>query len=260
MKQAAEVRRGVMPRKEGEPHESVLESYGRLLSLGMLAAGVAHEMANPLGFVKSNVEYLQKLLSELLTKADPRVRSTLEEARAVLDETMDGVRRLVAITSELRFVSRARNEVRPCDIEQVLERAILLTHNITKYKADIERRYSHPPEVLADEGRLTQVFVNLLANAAQAIEGRGIITVSTGERDGFVEASVKDTGSGIPSEAMEKIFQAFYTTKPAGVGTGLGLWLANRVVTDFGGRIEVQSELGKGSVFRVLLPKFEQTT
>lgn len=231
-----------------------LETQARLASIGMLAAGMAHEVANPLGFVKSNVEYILRRVMALEERADPALSADLREIREVLDETLDGVRRLVDITAELRLVSRASGDPRPCDVERSLERALLLTHNLIKYKARVVREYRHPAEVLADEGRLTQVFVNLLANAAQAIEGGGTITVETRQRDGQIEASVTDTGCGIPPEQMACLFQPFFTTKPPGSGTGLGLWMVRRTVEMYGGRVEVESEVGRGSTFRVILP------
>ncbi len=234
--------------------DATLETQARLASLGMLAAGIAHEMSNPLGFVKSNVEYVRQKLAGLLPLAGPDLSAGLAEVCGVLDETLDGVRRLVAITAELRLVARQGGEVRPCDVEGILERALLLTHNVVKYRARVVRDYGHPPEVLAEEGRLTQVFVNLLANAAQAIEKDGVITVATRQEGARVVASVSDTGCGIPRDLMDRLFQPFFTTKPPGVGTGLGLWIVKRTVESFGGVVEVRSEPGRGSTFRVALP------
>lgn len=239
---------------EGPADLRTIETQGRLASLGMLAAGIAHEVSNPLGFVKSNIEYVRQRVADLDRHADPAVCEGLREVRDVLDETLDGVRRLVAITAELRLVSRSGGESRPCDVEQTLDRALLLAHNLVKYRARVVRQFGHPPEVLADEGRLTQVFVNLLANAAQAIEGEGVITVATRHEDGRVEASVTDTGCGIPPDRMGRLFQPFFTTKPPGVGTGLGLWMVKRTVESFGGVVEVESEVGRGTTFRVVLP------
>ncbi len=235
--------------------DQTLETQGRLAGLGLLAAGVAHEMANPLGFVKSNTEYVRQRLAEMERRVDPAVGEALREVRGVVDETLDGIRRLVAITSELRLVARAAGDVRPCDVESALERALLLSHNLLKYRARVVREYGHPPEVVADEGRLTQVFVNLLANAAQAIEREGVVTVATGQRDGWTVSSISDTGCGIPPERMTRLFQPFFTTKPPGVGTGLGLWMVRRTIESFGGSVEVESQVGRGTTFRVVLPQ-----
>ncbi|NOZ02301.1 MAG: hypothetical protein GXP54_10490 [Deltaproteobacteria bacterium] len=158
------------------PDRDVLETQARLAGLGVLAAGVAHELANPLGFLKSNTDFVLARLSRLIGKSgdlmDPEARGTLDEIRQILSENVDGIRRLTAISSELRLVSRSSGQTRPCDVEEVLERALLLTHNLLKYKADVIKGFEHPPAVMADEGKLTQVFVNLLANAAQAIDRR----------------------------------------------------------------------------------------
>lgn len=239
---------------EGLADLRTLETQERLAILGMLAAGIAHEISNPLGFVKSNTEYVRQRVADLAGRTEPAMAAGLAEVRDVLDETLDGVRRLVAITAELRLVSRSGGDSRPCDVESVLERALLLAHNLVKYRARVVREFGHPPEVLADEGRLTQVFVNLLANAAQAIEGEGVITVATRHEEGRVEASVRDTGCGIPPDRMGRLFQPFFTTKPPGVGTGLGLWMVRRTVESFGGVVEVESEVGRGATFRVVLP------
>lgn len=240
------------------PDQDVLETQARLAGLGVLAAGIAHELANPLGYLKSNTDFVLARLAQLIggSQGDSKGgREVLEEIRGILQENVDGIRRMTAISSELRLVSRSTGETRPCDVEEVLERAFLLTHNLLKYKAEVVREFGHPPAVTADEGRLTQVFVNLLANAAQAIEDRGEVRVRTDSVDGMTIIEVIDDGCGIPEGNLPNLFQPFFTTKPPGVGTGLGLWMVRKLVEEFGGVIEACSEGGTGATFTVRLPR-----
>ncbi|MBL6974948.1 MAG: hypothetical protein ISR64_04385 [Deltaproteobacteria bacterium] len=238
-------------------HE-LLETQARLAGLGVLAAGIAHELSNPLGFLKSNTDFvlarLKQLVGNLGDDLAPEVRQSLQEFADILGENVDGIRRMTAISSELRLVARSMSEARPCDVEEALDRALVLTHNLLKYKAEVERDFSHPPAVLADEGRLAQVFVNLLGNAAQAIEDRGRVTIRTRQQDQVIEVAIADTGCGIAHGNLERIFKPFFTTKPAGVGTGLGLWMVRKHVEEIGGTIDVASEEGVGTTFTVRLP------
>ena len=238
-----------------EPDPSTIETQARLSSLGMLVAGVAHEISNPLGYVRSNTEYLQSVVAELLAgDLEPgRVRVALEEFRSVLSDNADGVGRLVAIASELKRVARGGDQSRTCDLEEVIERALVLTHNLVRYKADVVREFEHPPEVLADEGRMCQVFVNLLTNAAQAIPEHGRIRLRTWVDGDRACATCEDTGTGIAAEALARLWDPFFTTKPPGVGTGLGLWAVRRFVEGAGGVVEVDSTPGRGTSFTVRL-------
>ncbi|MBM4396917.1 MAG: hypothetical protein FJ087_14665 [Deltaproteobacteria bacterium] len=233
-----------------------LEAQARLASLGMIAAGVAHELSNPLGYVQSNNQFLRTLVDEVLAGGcDPaKARAALEEARGILAENADGIRRMVGITSELRRVARAPAEPKPCDLEEAIDRAVTLAHNALKYKATVVKEYGHPGEVMADEGRLAQVFVNLLVNAAQAIPERGEVRLGTSADGGFAVATCADTGGGMAPDVLARLWDPFFTTKPAGVGTGLGLWIVRRFVEGAGGRVEVQSEVGRGTTFSIRLP------
>ena len=238
-----------------DPDPATLETQARLSSLGMLVAGVAHEISNPLGFVRSNTDYLQGVVAELLAGdlAPDRVRAALLEFRSVLADNADGVGRLVAIASELKRVARGGDQSRTCDLEEVIERALVLTSNTVKYKADVVREFGHPPEVLADEGRMCQVFVNLLTNAAQAIAEHGEIRLRTWVEGDRACASCADTGSGIPAESLLQLWDPFFTTKPPGVGTGLGLWAVRRFVEAAGGAVDVDSTPGRGTSFTIRL-------
>lgn len=238
---------------ESHIRQEVLETQARLSALGMLVSGIAHEIANPIGFIKSNLQYALERINKAI--GEEGRDGLLQEIAGILAESLEGIQRVTEITNEVRRVARARSEVAPVDVEEAMEKALLLVHNTLKYKANVVKSYNHPPPVVAEEGPLVQVFVNLLVNAAQAIPERGEITVETRLRDDYVEVSVKDTGCGIPKEVRAHLFEPFFTTKPPGVGTGLGLWMVRRIVEPLGGHIEVESEGGKGATFRVLLPK-----
>lgn len=240
--------------------QAILETQARLCELGMLVAGVAHELSNPLGFVKSNTEFMQSMVSELLTNetTPERVRAGLVEMASILAENADGLRRMAQITSELKRVARAGSVAAVCNLEEVLDRALVLAHNTLKYKAEVIREYGHPKDVMADEGKLCQVFVNILVNAAHAIEDRGEVRIKTMEEEGFSVAVIEDNGRGIEQGHMDRLFQPFFTTKPPGKGTGLGLWISKRIVEEAKGTITVDSYPGKGTRFTIRLPVYEQ--
>jgi PAS domain S-box-containing protein len=241
-----------------------LAQADRLASVGMLAAGVAHEINNPLTYVLYNLDGLVRDL-EAISHADTRgdrtvpgpaeIDSLLERAR----EAAGGAQRVRDIVKDLKTFSRVDEErVVPVYLSQVLETAINMAFNEIKYRAQLIKEYEPAPPVMANDGRLSQVFLNLLVNAAQAIdEGdseNNRIRVRTWSEGGEALAEVSDTGKGIAPANLARIFDPFYTTKPAGLGSGLGLPISNKIISDYGGRIEVQSEPGKGTRFMVHLP------
>jgi PAS domain S-box-containing protein len=236
-----------------------LQRAERLASVGSLAAGVAHEINNPLAYVMANLE----LLSEGLVKAplDAILRTRFTE---LVDGCIDGAGRVRRIVGDLRSFARQREDATgACDVHRALDSAIGIADNQVRHRARLVRSYGPHAVVNADEGRLTQVFVNLLVNAAQAMpEGRGdepAITVTTAtSQPGWVAVAVADTGVGIAPELVDRIFEPFFTTKAQGEGSGLGLSVCHGIVTQLGGRIEVTTALGVGSTFRVLLPCIEQ--
>ena len=227
----------------------------RMASIGTLAAGVAHEMNNPLSFVHANVEFALEALSGRQPDA-----KALEDARAALYEARQGTSRVRLIVRDLRTFSRSDEEsVAIVDLRHVVESAINIAFNEIRYRARLVKQYGPLPLVEANGEKLGQVFLNLLVNAAQAIpEGapdRNEIRVSawTDERGRGV-VSVADTGAGIAPEVRGRIFEPFFTTKPVGQGTGLGLTICERIVNSLGGEIVVSSEPGRGAEFRVALP------
>ncbi len=227
----------------------------RMVAVGTLAAGSAHEINNPLAVVSSN---LALLLEELSGTAVPEAR--VGELIHLVQEAQRGAERIRGIVRGLNTFARAR-EVRPAllDVRQVLEVAVSLTANQLQPRGRLLKQYGETPRILADDGRLGQVFINLLVNATQALaEGGGAqpeirITTSTDEAGGAV-IEVSDTGPGIPAEIISRVFDPFFTTKPVGVGTGLGLPISRNLVEGMGGSLTVRSELGRGTTFRVVLP------
>ena len=245
----------------------------KLASLGELAAGVAHELANPLAFVAGNVEQLAQYGRRLIEYVDQVERllpaALVEEARRLraaaridfviadfadlVAQTREGLGRMRELTGGItEFSRRDRQEMQEADVEGLLDTALSLTHNELKYRATVVKRYGGPPPVRCRPGQLVQVFVNLLTNAAQALEEKGTVTVSTGVEGGQVVVRVADTGRGIPPADLERIFEPFFTGRPE--GTGLGLAISRDIVHEHGGEITVRSTVGEGTVFSVVLP------
>lgn len=234
--------------------QSRLRLADRLTSLGTLAAGVAHEINNPLTAVMGNLVYA---IEELSRPQGPRA---MAEALVALREAEEGAGRVRRIVCDLKMFSRGDEEkVGPVGVIAVLESAISMTRNEIRHRAELLTDFSEVPDAMANESRLAQVFINLLVNAAQAIpEGHAThnrIRVSLKLADtGRVAIAVQDTGAGIPPDIRERIFDPFFTTKSIGEGTGLGLAICHGIVTGFGGEIRVESSVGEGTRFTVLLP------
>ncbi|MCC7539600.1 MAG: response regulator [Deltaproteobacteria bacterium] len=229
----------------------------RLAALGTLAAGLAHEINNPLTYVMLHLGQMSKRLGRLSTA---RNRKQLDELRVLLDGAIEGTERIRDVAGSIRTFSRVGDHAEALvDVTAVLDDALkLVGHEIT-HRARLARRIATAPPVLANEGRLVQVFINLLTNAVQAIpEGRATeheIRVATGTTaDGWAFVTIGDTGCGIAKHLLGRIFEPFFTTKPPGQGSGLGLSISHGIVTSLGGRIAVWSEDGRGTTFQVLLP------
>ena len=239
--------------------QAQLQLADRLATMGTVVAGVAHEINNPLAFVMSNLQFVEEELAVAHHGAivSPERRDELMRALA---SARGGARRIKQIVGELR--SFTRSEPAPSsavDLNKAVEVALALIQHEMRHHARIVRELGVVPAVLADEGRLVQVLVNLLQNAAQAIPTgdveRHVVRIVTGTDDAgdaFVE--VHDSGCGIAPEERAHLFDLFFTTKAAGVGTGLGLSICRRIVEGLGGRIEVESTVGVGSSFRVVIP------
>lgn len=253
----------------------------KMASIGQLAAGVAHEINNPLSFVISNLGTLEKYTEDLIEMLAvyEGVESILgghpdllEQIRAVkqridlvylkqdigtlVAESRDGLDRVKRIVMDLKNVSRVDEQDQwvKVDLHQCLDSTLNIVRNEFKYKAKVVREYGDLPDVECLPSQLNQAFMNMLVNAGQAIEDQGSICICTGREGESVWVEFTDTGRGIDAEHLKRIFEPFFTTKPIGKGTGLGLSISYNIVSKHEGCIEVQSEVGHGTTFRVWLP------
>ena len=239
--------------------ESRLVFADRMASVGTLAAGVAHELNNPLMYVLSNLRLTRE---EIDSAAEP---GWLDRAKRQIDEAIYGARRMQDIVRDLKAFSRVDDEVRSnLDLKSVLESSINMCWNEIRHRATLERDLTDTPPVDGSESRLGQVFLNLLINASQALPDRRVeanrITVRAfTDNKGWATVEVSDNGEGIPEEAMSQIFDPFYTTKGIAEGTGLGLSICKSIVQSMGGSITAHSQPGQGTTFRVRLPPSEGT-
>jgi PAS domain S-box-containing protein len=237
--------------------EAQLAVSDRMASVGLLAAGVAHEINNPLTSVLGNLELAAM---ELNDDARPE---TLKE---LIDESLSTSIRIRDIVRDLKLFSRFDEERRTAvDVERVLDSCARMAGNEIRHRARLVKSYEQGALVEANESRLGQVFLNLLINAAQAIpagksDENEIRVSSRGDGQGSVIISISDTGVGMTPDVMKHLFMPFFTTKPVGVGTGLGLSICHRIVSSFNGTIKVESEIGKGTTFSVILPIAKAST
>jgi signal transduction histidine kinase len=257
--------------------QSQLIQSEKMAAVGQLAAGVAHEINNPIGFVNSNLgslsRYSKQLFDvidryEIIIRGQPALSQNLDEIRAVADlnylredtaalitESMDGMDRVKRIVQSLKdFAHPAEEYVQEEDLLLGLECTLNVVLNEIKYKADVVRELTPLPKVSCIIGQINQVFMNLLVNAAQSIENHGTITLRSGTEEGGVWIEISDTGYGMTEDVKKRIFEPFFTTKPIGKGTGLGLSVTWDIINKHGGRIGVKSELGIGTTFHLWLP------
>jgi PAS domain S-box-containing protein len=262
-----------------EAHDQLLQSE-KMASIGQLAAGIAHEINNPVGFVNSNMGALQGYVATLFgvladyeqaiaaQGASPALAARVVQIREQADlaymrddvgdlvrESMDGLKRVKDIVQSLKDFSHVgENDWQVADLHHGLDSTLNIVANEIKYKATVDKQYGQLPPITCLASQLNQVFMNLLVNASHAISGKGQITIRTGRSGDMVWVAISDTGSGIAPEHMNRIFEPFFTTKPVGSGTGLGLSLSYGIVKKHGGRIEVESVPGQGTTFTVRLP------
>ncbi|MEA2764833.1 MAG: hypothetical protein QOK07_1237 [Gemmatimonadaceae bacterium] len=247
--------------------QSQLMVSDRMASVGTLAAGVAHEINNPLAAVMGNLDYIAEIVGQLggngRATMSPAMRDTWmrDEITTPLKDAREAAERVRFIVRDLKIFSRSPTEELkgPVNVKEVMESSLRMAWNEVRHRARLVKNYGSVPDVDANEARLGQVFLNLIVNAAQAIpEGRtedNEIRVTTRLEGNRVVVEVADTGPGIPPEIINRVFDAFFTTKGEGVGSGLGLAICHRIVTDIGGELTVWSEVGAGTVFRVSLPE-----
>lgn len=246
-------------RKLKQTHAQLVHSE-KMASLGQLVAGIAHEINNPLTFVASNIHVLQRTLDWLAeptadrTHADARPR--LEKALVRMNDTRVGVERIANLVLKLRTFSRLDEGGRKTvNIHESIDSVLVFFQHRMAGRIEVVRRYGARDALTCFAGELNQVFSNLIANAVEAIEGAGSITVRTEERDGSFEFSVRDTGAGIPNEIRDRIFDPFFTTKPIGQGSGLGLAICYGIIQAHGGSIELIDDGQPGTEFIARVPR-----
>jgi len=257
----------------------------KMAGLGQLAAGIAHEINNPVGFLMSNLgtlnEYVNtfkkffdcydQLFDSIDAKNEIGMQRCIDQVNALkeaedldfvlndiehlVSESAEGAERVKDIVLGLRNFARLDEaEIKEMDIHEGIESTLNVIWNVVKYKADVIKSYGDLPRLVCYPAQLNQVFMNLLTNAAQAIDDKGTIHIRTFVRDEQIVVEIEDTGKGILPEYLDKLFDPFFTTKPVGKGTGLGLAISHGIIEKHKGRISVQSEVGKGTVFTVFLP------
>lgn len=255
----------------------------KLATIGQLAAGVAHEINNPMGFVGSNMAtlakyiekyncYINQIEQELCSRPPGLLPDQIQDLRhklkidyvmrdisVLVDESNEGIERVKQIVRDLKTFSRAdSSSIGSADLNSCMESTVNIVINEIKYAAELKREYGDIPNVSCNAQQINQVFMNLLINAAHSIQDKGDmigeITIRTRCDQDDVFVSVSDTGCGIAAEHSGKIFDAFFTTKEVGKGTGLGLSISSGIIRKHGGDIFVESEVGKGSTFTVRLP------
>jgi two-component system NtrC family sensor kinase len=254
----------------------------RMASIGQLAAGVAHEINNPIGYIQSNLGTLGEYVTSLfrlidaqqaalhkLRAQEPEQAQQIDELREQIDfeflakdlptllaESQEGIGRVRKIIQDLREFSRAGHSETwtMADLHSGLDSTINIVWNDLKYKIELFKNYGDVPPIECLPSQLNQVFLNILVNAGHAIEQRGQITIATRADDTFVYVEISDTGKGIAEEHLARIFEPFFTTKPIGKGTGLGLSISYGIIRKHNGQIDVRSEVGVGTTFLITLP------
>ncbi|MCB9480887.1 MAG: GHKL domain-containing protein [Desulfobacteraceae bacterium] len=261
--------------------QSQLVQSEKMASIGQLSAGIAHEINNPLGFIKTNFSTLQQYAQEIIKLL--RYYEKLESAKAekfedyikkihtlkkemdfefikndiqcIFDETKEGIDRILSIIADLKFFAhRETTEKIPVDIHQCIDSTLNVIHNEIKYKANIVKEYGKLPKIRCYPQRINQILTNLIINSAQAIQKTGTITIRTFIENNYCVIKISDTGDGIPANIRDKIFDPFFSTKPVGQGTGLGLHVVYDLVKKHSGKIKLESEEKKGTSFFIYLP------
>jgi two-component system, NtrC family, sensor kinase len=275
--------------RELEERQAQLIQAEKMASLGQMAAGIAHEVSSPASYVMANLSTLSRYVSALLPllhfqrellvagdlSSDPAreeqfirmrelwqeedVDAILVDAPELLQESLWGAQRIKEIVQNLRlFVREDSGEPQLADLNAELESTLKIVGSELKYKCEVSRDFGPLPLIRCHPTQLAQVFTNLLLNAAQSMETRGQIHIHTWHENAEVVVRISDTGKGMTSETLAKLSTPFFTTKPHGQGTGLGLSISYGIITLHKGRIEVESELGRGTTFTVRLPLTEE--
>jgi two-component system NtrC family sensor kinase len=261
--------------RKNREKDGMLLHQEKLASIGQLAAGVAHEINNPMGFIMSNLntlgkytlslqKYFQLLDEKKVMNAQPDLLEArkkldidyiLEDLAPLLAESTEGADRVRRIVLDLKDFARPdEDKMIDADLNQLVQSTVNIVRNELKYVAQLDLQLGELPHLLCHAQQINQVISNLLVNAAHAIEHQGVITVRTWQEDRSVVMTIADTGKGIPPELRSRIFDPFFTTKDVGKGTGLGLSISYDIVKKHGGEITFESEVGQGTTFTVKLP------
>jgi signal transduction histidine kinase len=251
----------------------------KMASVGQLTAGIAHEINNPINFVSSNISPLKRDLDDIIKllemcthitysenretelkkieeyKMEIEYNIIIKEIRDLLSGIEEGARRTMEIVRSLRNFSRLdEGEKKLADTNEGIESTLLMLRNQLKNRIEVEKKFESLPQILCYPGKLNQVFMNILNNAGQSIEGQGRIIISTSFKKNNILISIKDTGKGMSKKVASRIFEPFFTTKDVGKGTGLGLSISYGIIQEHNGQIKVKSDVGKGTEFIITLP------
>lgn len=271
--------------KKLKNQKSQLIHQEKLASIGQLAAGVAHEINNPIGFVRSNLTTLERYLQQVqvvvtvyqqalcdifdnenpafsaqlnaITEIEEKVDidHLLQDMPNIISESLEGTDRVTEIVKGLKSFARTDSDtMEPLDVNACLDNTLKLVHNEIKYKAEVIMQAEQIPTTFGYPGNFSQVIMNLLVNASQAIREFGTITIKTYADEQYIMIDVSDTGAGMDTDTINRIFDPFYTTKPAGQGTGLGLAISLGIIKRHRGHIQVDSEINVGTTFKIQLP------
>jgi two-component system NtrC family sensor kinase len=249
-------------RAELETTRRQLTEAHQLAAIGRLLASIVHEINTPIGSIFSNNEVVRRSIETLRNVLNDAEAKDIDKARRIAEtmETLAGVdkiacERIASVIRGLKSISRVDAEMRQADVNAGLRDTLKLTQAEFRRRVTVETDFGELPEIGCYPQMLNQVFLNLLVNAGQAIEGTGTIRVRTWLEDGAVRISISDTGRGMTAEQQARAFDAGYTTKPLGEGTGLGLSIAREIVEEkHGGTIWIESEIGKGTTFHIRIP------
>jgi signal transduction histidine kinase len=241
-------------RIEIQKRTSELVQSEKMASIGLLVAGVSHEVNNPLAYIKSNSEFIKEDIIELreLCKQKGMDTAIFDRLEKMLNTNIEGINRIAVITKTLkRFAKPDTGEQAPADINQGIKDTLVIVHNRLKHRVTVHEQYGEISQLKCNIGQLNQVFMNLIINSSDAMD-TGEIWIKTWSAKGNIFVQIKDNGRGIPEENLTKIFDPFFTTKKE--GTGLGLSLSYKIVQECKGDIKVKSEVGKGTTMVIRLP------
>ncbi len=244
-----------------------LIQHSKMISIGELAAGMAHEIHNPMGYVQNNLSSLKKYVATLVEGLEyyqkqsgplpnaENIQFILSDMDNLFNESFEGIQQILHIVASLKSFSRSTDTTfSPCDINLCLENSLKMARNELKYKCELITELNPIPLIMGNINQLTQVFVNLLVNASQAIVEKGTVRVKTMLEGNKVVVTIADSGSGIAPQHLSKIFDPFFTTKPIGIGCGLGLSISYGIIRDHSGTITVATAENVGTTFTIKLP------